>query len=266
MVKINPAVSIVLLAAASLIGCGGESQSTQPRSMLAAQVFSSSMIGQTWTFQNAYGDTTTIDIQAAPVTDYIPAGCTVWHFAKNNARAYWSPGVPSAENSQIVCPAPDGSWYSIGNLISFPSGCSYCSGPFFETQDVQPTEAGKFPYIMVPASATEGIRISVSTNYANYILTGDTTADLTYNSIVAPQNRSPFFPLVPWVTNATIAQVSTPLYTGIAMVNDQHEGEVNERWKFAPGLGLVEIQPVHGGSDTDPETTDGTNLTIKRVH
>jgi hypothetical protein len=219
------------------------------------------MIGQTWTFQNAYGDTTTIDIQAAPVTDYVPSGCTVWHFAKNNDRAYWSPSTPNAENWQIVCPAADSSWYSIGNLISYPTGCFYCSGPFFETQDVQSTEAGKFPYIMVPALATEGIRISVNTNYANYIITGNTSAELTYNSVVSSSNRSPFAPTVPWTTNATIEQVSTPLYTGLALMNDQHEGAFNEHWFFAPGLGLVEIQPVVGGQGpVDP------NLTIKRVH
>lgn len=260
-------ISTILLFAATLLGCGGSNSPnpTQTQTITASQVFSTQMIGQTWSFQNSYGDITTIDIQAAPVTDYVPQGCTVWHFAKTTIRAYWSPGTPNAENWQIVCPAADGSWYSIGNLVGFPSGCSYCAGPFFETQDVQPTEPGKLPYIMVPASATSRQTATVSTNYANYIITGSTTAALTYDSVVTAQNRSPFFPTVPWTTNATIEQIITPLYSGPALANDQHEGIVNERWFFAPGLGLVEIQPVHGGSDTDPETTDGANLTIKRV-
>ena len=259
MVKINAAVSIVFLAAASLIGCGqSASQNTNSgQNITGTQVFTSSMVGQTWTFQNSYGDVTTIQVSAAPVTNYIPAGCVVWDFKKNNARAYWSPGNTTAENLQVLCPQKDGSWNSILNLSNFPDGQAPSTTPLIETQEVQPNEPGKLPYILIPASGS----ISVSTAYINYI---DLT-QLTFNSIVDPAHQSPFFPVVPWTTNGMIAQVDTPIYKGPALVSDQHEGVVNEKWYFAPGLGLVEIQPIHGGSDTDPETTDGINLTIKRV-
>jgi hypothetical protein len=126
-------VAASVLLSLLLTGCATSmtQNSVFPLTMTASQVFTSSMVGETWTFQNSYGDITIIDIQAAPMTDYVPTGCTVWHFSKTVARAYWSPGTPSAENWQIVCPAADGSSYAIGNLTAYPNGCSYCSGPFF---------------------------------------------------------------------------------------------------------------------------------------
>jgi hypothetical protein len=247
----------IALGLALLLGCGGNAPSAPPN-ITGAQVFTARMIGQTWTFQNAYGDITTITVSAAPTTNYVPIGCAVWDFKKNNARAYWSPGNIAAENLQVLCPQPDGSWNSIMNLSNFPAGQAPGTTPFVETQQVQPSEPGKLPYILIPANGST----SVSTSYLNYI---DLT-QLTYNSIVSPGNLSPFFPTVPWTTNGQIAQVDTPIYKGPALVSDQHEGIVNERWYFAPGLGLVQIQPVHGGSDTEPETIDGANLTIKRIH
>jgi hypothetical protein len=77
--------SIVLMLMV-IAGCSGNSAAPVPApvTITAGQVFNAAMIGQTWTFQNGYGDVSTIDIQAAAFCEagICDGKSVVMHFAK----------------------------------------------------------------------------------------------------------------------------------------------------------------------------------------
>jgi hypothetical protein len=243
---------------ALLCGCGNNSlrqTGTQPPpaiTLSAAQVFSPT-VGQVWTFQNGYGDTTTIAIQAAPD----PAACIsgkniVWHYSKSAARAYWQLGVADAELDFVLHQEADGSWRSVASLISFPHSCPYCVGGWTSgTLDPLPMPGQPLPYLIVPGSATQGHTDSLQTQYA-------ASWDLTQQTLACLPDPGPGS-AVPWRTDAYVENVSTPAYTGPAMVSEQWEGPCfpaqagcnHEKWYFAPNLGLVKVVPLDQGQGQD---------------
>jgi hypothetical protein len=79
------------------------------------------------------------------------------------------------------------------------------------------------------------------TSYLRY----DKYDELTYDSVIT----GPAIAEVFWSTDSYIEQVTTPVYSGPALVSDQREGTCgHEKWYFAPGLGLVKVQPMNDSS------------------
>lgn len=259
-------VILTLLFAALATGCGGGSMSkpapvAAPVTITAAQVFSTSMIGQTWTFQNGYGDVSTIDIEAAAFCEagICDGKSVVMHFTKTVCRSYWQPGVCGAELFFVIHDEADGSWRSIASKVNFPQGCPYalCSpntAPTITTQNPQAIAGMPLPYTIIPASGTQGHNVTVSTSYTSFWQIGTLT-----DAAVTPN-----FPItqVPWSTTSGVEQVTTPMTgTVLALLSEQFEGLVHEKWYAVPGLGFVEFQPLDfgDGKGLDPL------LTMKRI-
>jgi hypothetical protein len=203
------------------------------------------MIGQTWTFQNGFGAINTFDIQSAPPN----AGCRdgdslVVHMTKATKDTYWQIGAEQAELWFVLNHSPDGSWRSTASLVNMPLG-SLFSGPMIISADVIDTQSGMpLPYMIAPPDTSTPDHF---VNETRSLATGDPGLSYVCN-IPADQpllgpNDGEY-----WRTDFYLAQVVTPLYTGPAIVSDQYEGVCgHERWFFAPGLGIVEIESLNDG-------------------
>jgi hypothetical protein len=258
-------ISVLLFV---LVGCGGKATST-PASLptiTAAQVFTSSMIGQTWTFQNGYGDLTTIAVESAPaIAAGLAGNKVVFHYRKSNARSYWAPGIPDAELWFVLHQQPDGSWSSTASLINFPKSCSFCTDPpnwKTLTSDVHPVPGMPMPYGIIPASAS-GTPFIVDTAYQSHTIFNDAEPDFDDISLTQPAN-APF----PWRNSFYVESVTTPIFSGSAIVSEQWEGPcfpapgcAHEKWYFAPGLGLVKVVPINIGAGDNADS----NLTMVRI-
>ena len=259
-----------VLAALVTVGCGGSTSrpaATSPTPTAAAtpfacavgspssecitgaQVFNGSMTGQ-MTFQNGYGQQTFIDIEKAPASDFLAAGSMVAHYTKTACGAYWAIGTCDAELWFVLSPVSDGSWTAAASLMNFPTDIpAWVGGHHQTTQDYVTPKGMPTPYLIVPAGAVAGKRDSRVTSYLRY----DGYDELTYNSVISGPPLAQVF----WSTDSYIEQVTTPVYSGPALVSDQREGTCgHEKWYFAPGLGLVRVVSLNDGAAgcvaTDP--------------
>ena len=253
--------STILALLVVIAGSGGDSPASAPVTITAGQVFSASMIGQTWTFQNGFGDISTIDIQAAAFCEagICDGKSVVMHFAKKVCRSYWQPGVCGAELWFVIHLEADGSYRAIASKVKFPQGCPYSlcvpfTAPTLTTQNPQPIAGMPLPYTVIPAMGTEGQSTTVKTAYTSFWQTGVLTDDAV----------TPNFPVtrVPWSTTSGVQQVTTPMTGTVkALVSEQREGLVHEIWYAVPGVGFVEFAALDFGNGK------GLNplLTMKRI-
>jgi hypothetical protein len=253
--------STILALLVVIAGSGGDSPASAPVTITAGQVFSASMIGQTWTFQNGFGDISTIDIQAAAFCEagICDGKSVVMHFAKTVCRSYWQPGVCGAELWFVIHLEADGSYRAIASKVKFPQGCPYSlcvpsTAPTLTTQNPQPIAGMPLPYTVIPALGTEGQSATVKTAYTSFWQTGVLTDDAV----------TPNFPVtrVPWSTTSGVQQVTTPMTGTVkALVSEQREGLVHEIWYAVPGIGFVEFAALDFGNGK------GLNplLTMKRI-
>jgi hypothetical protein len=257
---------IIVLFLLSLVGCGGSvkpvaSATPTPTAVLADfpaptpvtenvmitadSVFNMGMIGQTWTFQNALGMTNTFTIEAAPS----PAACRggnnlVIHMTKTDKNTYWLLGADQAEILFLLHQNPDGSWRSTASLVNTPLGSTF-GGPAVSSSDVIDNRPGMpMPYMIAPPDTSTGNDLIYESRSAAFGVNG-----LTYDCTIPPD-----FPLTGpqdgryFRTDFYLAEVSTPIYSGPAIVSDQFEGDCgHERWYFAPNLGIVEIESLNDG-------------------
>lgn len=233
--------ALILFFSMLLVGCGGivapkPLPQNIPVKMASADIFSNH--AETWTFQNAYGDLTFIDINPTDATH------SVWHYSKNAARAYWAPGADSAEVWFDIENDGLGNWYSTGGIFLAPVG---------------PDPILNVPYSVVTKApnARPYLIMSAQTGF-NYTTIFDDTYPVGGTTLHTDMNSR-------WATSTYTAQVSTPVYTGLAYVSDQWEGPcLHETWYFAPGFGLVEVNPVNEGTCTGGPTPD-PNIIMKRI-
>lgn len=259
----------LLLSLTIISGCGGNTSAPVNASpevtITAAQVFSASMIGQTWPFHNGYGDITTISVESAPDGAAGFAGVNaIFHYRKNNARAYWNPGTPDAELWFVLHQQADGSWSSTASLINFPQSCAFCTSPpnwKTLTSDIRAIPGQPIPYGIIPASASTSAKTIIDTSYQSHTLFNGPEPDFSDVSISQPAN-----PPLPWRNSFYIENVSTPVYSGPAIVSEQWEGPcfpimqpgcAHEKWYFAPNLGMVKVVPINigAGDNADPKLT-----------
>ena len=267
MTKTNAKTILAVLALASIIllaGCGGL-PTAPPITFKAADLFNTGMIGQTWTFQNGYGDITTVEVQAAPDDAAGTQGShIILHFTKTADRAYWGLNIPQAEDHFLMFQLPSGAWRGVADIPNMPQGCPWCNGHTLATLNWHPVPGMPIPYQIVPASVTFGKVDKIATAYHWWLLNDVNTTD----DIVSPPDPSEQgqdMGLAKWESDFSIDIVDTPIYKGAAALSHQFEGACGqiacdeEKWYFAPNIGLVEIQPVAGPLPVDP------NLTIKRI-
>lgn len=241
----SPAMkALILVVSLLLVGCGGV-VATKPVSnpisqqavvITSAQIFDN--VAGTWTFQNGYGDLTWIE--KIPVDSLH----TIWHYSKNAARAYWAPTAEQAELWFDLEDDGNGNWYSTGGIFLAPVGAN----PILNVAYTVVTKAGhQRPYLIMPAKTG----FSYSTLFDDTYPVGGTQLNTDVNSH--------------WGTASYTEQVTTPLFTGLAYVSDQTEGQcIHEKWYFAPGLGLVQVIPLDEGSCNGGPAFDA-NIIMKRI-
>lgn len=194
------------------IGCGGRAPgmlaAPAGRIIIPDMVFSNR--AETWTFQNGWGDLTWIDIRPDG------EGKAVWHYRKNAARAYWTPGAGGAELWFKLERDASGRWYSTGGRISFPEGAPWdrpAPVPREFDYAVEGDPGMPRPYLILAESGFE--------------------VNTTFPDDPGPHTR--------WRTR---------MYSEAGMlVSEQWEGEfVHERWWFEPGRGMVRVEPLDLGN------------------
>lgn len=253
----------VVVAFAVLTACAGTVDAPQIEPAVVAAY--SPRIGDVWTFVNGYGDTTVISTEAAPD----PVACrsgrnVVWHYRKSNARAYWLPGIESAEILFVLHQNPDSSWRSTASVISVPHSCPWCDGAKSFTWDILDNQPGdSLGYQIVPPALHRADHIVADTRADAAGGPGLFTLDCVVpdGHLVTPAGHG-----ASWRTDFYMEDVVTPVYTGPASVSEQWENcnatRTNvecghEKWWFAPRLGLVKVWQI---TDPDPK------ITMVRIH
>lgn len=203
-----------------------------------------------WMFHDGYGNSLSINVWVGGPTTYLPANTVIWSYDKSACNAYWEPGICSAHLDFPLVKQPDGSYASVSSLMTFPYGCSWCIGWTLATMDVQPVIGEPTPYVVIPAKATLGYISIIDTEYIGYWKTGEVTFDSVVG-LVGPSTPTH------WRTVSYIEYITTPTFSGYALVSEQWEGPcfdstgaiyspqpgcTHEKWYFAPALGLVKIQ------------------------
>lgn len=240
----------------------------------AADVMNMGMIGQTWTFQNGNGDINTFTIESVPDGAACRGGNNLAiHMMKTTPGTYWGLGADHAEVWSVLHFNPDGSGRFISNLINFPLGCPWCgSGPLIFTGEIiEDTPDLPPPYLVSPPDT------SSSDHFVNETRSASTNdPGLTYNCTIPADE-----PLTDskggeyWRTDFYLAEVQTPAYSGPTILSDQFEGTCgHERWYFAPGMGIVQIDSLNDGGaiKNNPvcnqffqHNFSSTKYTIKRI-
>lgn len=208
----------LLLAITLISGCGAP-QNTDTSQIRADQVFANK--AETWTFQNAYGDISTIEVIR------VDSHHTTWHYTKTATRAYWSPGVEQAEIWFYMEKDPDGGWYSTGGVVNMPFG-DFGSDPVLNVRYPVSTQKGyPRPYLILPAQTA-----------FSYVTQFDDIVAINGQNLTHIPNQI-------WRTASYTDQCDTPVYKGPCLVSDQWEGTfIHEKWWFAPGVGLVKVAPL----------------------
>lgn len=221
---------------------------TDQITITADSVLNMGMIGQTWTFQNALGMTNTFTIESAPPVAACRDGNNlVIHMTKTDKDTYWLLGADQAEILFLLHQNPDGSWRSTASLINEPLGSTF-NGPLVATYDVIDNQPGMpMPYMIAPPDTATGDNFINETRATS--IGGDSltfSCEIPAGFPLTGPNDGGYFR-----TDFYLAQVRTPLYSGAAIVSDQYEGACgHERWYFAPGLGIVEIESLNDGGET----------------
>lgn len=234
--------ALILAFSLLLVGCGGivapkpvnPNPQNKPIAITSSAVFKN--VAETWTFQNARGQFTWVDI--IPVDD----NHTTWHYRKVETGAYWAPTTPQAEIWFDLEKDSTGAWYSTGGVVNEPLGFQGSLGPIDMQRYPVVTKAGQNrPYLILPSDSS----------FPGYTAIFDDEFPIADGVLNIAMD-------VHWQTFSGVEFVSTPVYTGMAYVSDQWEGVcIHEKWWFAPGIGMVKVAPLFEGACTleDPDET-----------
>jgi hypothetical protein len=257
-------VLFVVTLCLAAVACGGQSRmpigDPTPRpsptpiatptpqvTITAASVFNMGMIGQTWTYINGNGAINTFEIQAVPDGTACRSGNNLAiHMTKTTANTYWQLGAAQAEIWFVLHQNDDGSWRSTASLINMPLG-SLFSGPMVLSSDVIDNQPGMpRPYMIAPLDTATGQHFIYETRSSATGVSGlSYTCNVPDGTPLTGPSDGEY-----WRTDFYIESVSTPMYTGPAIVSDQFEGVCgHEKWYFAPNLGIVEIQSLNDGGE-----------------
>lgn len=253
-------ITLSILLLSIFIGCGGNISTPvtahSGQTFTAAQVFNPK-VGDTWTFEsfcNNAKQTTTVTIEAAPDNAAGTVGHhIILHFTKTDACAYWGITAAQAEDRFLMLELPEGGWRGVADIPTFPQSCTWCKGHTSVTLNWHPVPGMSIPYMIVPASITEGQITQIPTQYHMFELWDVNTTD----DISSTGDDAGF---INWETDFSVENVTTPIYSGLAVVSHQFEGCNEEKWYFAPNFGLVQIVPLGTCTAIDP------NKIIKRIH
>lgn len=183
-----------------------------------------------WTFLNsATGEYTWFDFSPYDTFGYSNTSGALMHITKSADRAYWNPGL-SAEVWQAES--------DDGKAIWSPGVIERRNSDFI-TYNMWSSGSWE-PYYYLPDTYTEPFFFE--SMYFAQGEKGQTSEPLSAIDDVY---------VWPWRIGIYTEHVATPAFSGMAVVSHQCEGthdEYEEKWKFAPNLGLVEIETIreHG--------------------
>lgn len=183
---------------------------------------------------------------------------------KDDPGAYWQPTIVGAMDDWIMRHDANGQWRAV-HSIQFNTG----DNAGWDTQEMiqQPGLHSQNPefhatgqgYVVVPTDQDRHSTLSGSVLFTESV--GD-SFDCTLTKVFSKGVSD-------WTSIFSTVDVQTPFYSGPAVVNEQFEGcDWNptvcghERWYFAPGTGLVEIDDLTKTMQGEPLKP----LYIKRVN
>jgi hypothetical protein len=220
-----------------LTGCGGAQYSSDfPFSP-----------GQSWVMANEQGELTFFDTIAVQNVGCETGEEVDLRITKDSAETYWEPGLIHAELHWIMHHDSLGQWRAVASLIHWDN-----PDPAWDYgTDVSIDYIPKDPvaYLVYPLPPNPGQQLS-ETGYAQWYLDGD---QQTSSCLIGAEMG----PLFRWTSKLYVETVETPAYSGPAVVNEEFEGCsssaqetpdsvacAHEKWYFAPGIGLVEINSI----------------------
>lgn len=241
-------ISVVSLL---LVGCGGII-APKPISNLpvptptpvaqSAEIKYFTNVAETWTFQSQCQNTLADGSLGPAVTanswiDINPVDSkhSVWHYRKDQPCAYWLPGTDSAElwfNLELAT-----HWYSTGGIMNAPFGnTGNGNQPVLNVAYPVNTKPGNArPYMILPAFGG-----------FSYQTLFDDTYPIGGTALRTDINAS-------WSTSSIVQNVSTPFYTGSALIVTVKEESIIEVYTFAPNLGLIQVScPDEGAGSPCP--------------
>lgn len=248
--------SITLFFTLLFVGCGGSlkpvaaptASPTPAASAIPVNPYlNAAMIGQVWILRNADAScTTTYHVNAAPPSNYYPAGSIVLNITKSSAFCYWAYGTDKASVDFVLSPLPDGSFRSMGWVAYFPTDVPDWSPYHVYASQVQTPAGALTPYMIVPPPTLDAnSSIVTETSYNRWDFNG--------------QNFNSF------VTGAPAANVywKTSFYMqGATAVSEQWEGICgHEKWTFAVNRGLISVEFPNDGSGTCAALPPSTSIT-----
>jgi hypothetical protein len=169
------------------------------------------------------------------------------HITKQNADSYWNPGLINAEVHWIMHQDDSGQWRAVASLIHWDNPDP--SWNFGKDISIDYVPVDPQAYVVVPAQLGAAQRLT-ETGYAQWYLNrSEQTSSCLTNAEKGPLFR--------WTSKLYVENVTTPVYSGPAVVNEEFEGCssplqetansvacAHEKWYFAPGVGLVEINSI----------------------
>lgn len=233
---------LITVLASFLLSCSGLNQPNY----MAADLFPVKP-GDSWVMENKFGDQTYYDIEAAPADAACEFGENfIMHVRKSAARTYWGDGIEGAEDRELFRRDANGEIRGLADIPYFPDSCPWCNGVDEETINWRPVPGEPLPYITVPSAVISGQVIKIPTNYQGYIAPSINTTQC----VAEPQY---YYTEVRWESDFYVEEVDTPAYRGPAVVSEQFEGNgpspVHEKWYFAPGVGLVQVDSYLTGGE-----------------
>jgi hypothetical protein len=201
--------------------------------------------GQAWIMTNDRGELTFFETLPAKGIGCEDGELVDLHITKSANDTYWEPGVANAEIHWVMHHDENGQWRAVASLIHWDSPDPNSGDDVSIDYVPQDTQA----YLVVPALFREGQTLTL-TGYAQWYMD---RSKQTPGCLKSAEKG----PLLRWTSKIYAERVETPAYTGPAVVNEEFEGCSSaaeetadshscphEKWYFAPGVGLVEINSV----------------------
>jgi hypothetical protein len=203
--------------------------------------------GQSWVMASDRGELTFFETLSVQNVGCEGGEEVDLHITKASADTYWEPGLINADLHWIMHHDSNGDWRAVTSLIHWDNPDPSWNFGDDVSIDYVPKTPGA--YLVVPAWLGADQRLT-ETGYAQWYL--DRVKQTS--SCLTGAEKGPLFR---WTSKLYVETVETPAYSGPAVVNEEFEGCsspsqetadsmacAHEKWYFAPGVGLVEINSI----------------------
>lgn len=200
---------------------------------------------------NTQGEPTFFQLQPVQNVGCQPGNSVDLFISKNDPDTYWGPGLVNASVHWIMHQSNNGQWNAIASLIHWDNPDP--AWGFGQDTTINYVAQSQNAYSIVPSFFVANQQTTV-TGYAQWYL------DRNHQTNECLTDGGEKGPLFRWTSKFYLQNVTTPVYSGPALANEQFEGCsspdqetedskacAHEKWYFAPNLGLVEIDSIWEG-------------------